>query len=233
MPRPCKLRPYLLDEWPKSDGRTFLAHAFAFYCSLEWGFAFAEIDAAFDPNASCEASVRSQVIGSAAILGRVFQQGRVETYARPFGGGSPRLLPQSIWELDDFKGRFAQSALDPATPYDPSAAPSHWIFVDTRQFDDMMGLIDGGAAAAVHLSTLRKRSDASAPTESQATRSDDRFLKKADVLALVPFSRSTLDDRIRKGLFPKGRDLGGGILVWWESEVRDWMDRHGQEPVGD
>lgn len=217
-------RPYLMADWPQSDGRTFLAHAFAFFCMLEWGHSFEEMDAAFDPASGCDERVRGQVIGAAQNFGRVIQQGRIETYARPIGGGPPRLLPRSAWELDDFGWRFGLSAIDPSSPFDRNAEPTHWIFVDSRQFDDILGLVQGdaprrGTTGPVH-DVPPENSRAAGPAAAPAS---DRYLRKADVLKLVPMSRSTFDDRVRKGLFPASHDLGGGIVVWWESEVQEWM----------
>jgi len=217
-------RPYLMDDWPKSDGRTFLAHAFAFFCMLEWGCSFEEMDAALDPASQCDPGIRFQILGAAKNFGRVLQQGRIETFARPFGGGAPRPLSQEVWELDEFTWRFGTAAIDPADPFNREAPPTHWIFVHTDQFDEILGLVQdvpakrGGRKAEPPASTIE-----TGPHDESEKPSEDRYLRKAEVLKLVPMSRSTLDDRVRKGLFPKSVDLGGGIVVWWESEIHDWM----------
>ena len=218
-------RPYLMADWPKSDGRTFLAHAFAFFCLLEWGSTFDQIDAALDPSAECDRHVRAQILGAVQNFGRVIQQRRIDTYARPFGGGSPRPLPQDIWELDDFSWRFGASAINPTDPFNKDASLTHWIFVDTDQFDEILGLTCGGHQRP---SPPKASAQAGILPEDRIELGarmigEDRYLRKAEVLKLVPMSRSTFDDRVRRGLFPKSVDLGGGIVVWWESEVRDWM----------
>lgn len=216
-------RPYLMADWPKSDGRTFLAHAFTFFCMLEWGHSTEEIDAAFDRAAECDRHVRDRILGAVQNLGHVIQQRRIESYARPLGGGSPQLLPQSVWELDDFSWRFGSSAINPADPFNRSANPTHWIFVDTDQFDDILGLAQGDGyrktppPASTLLDSAANQSDREAPIDR------DRYLRKSEVLKLVPMSRSTFDDRVRRGLFPASVDLGGGIVAWWESDVRRWM----------
>ena len=214
-------------DWPKSDGRTFLAHAFAFFCLLEWGYSFEELDAVFDPTSKCGDDTRRHVLGSVQNFGRVIQEGRIETYARPIGGGTPRLLPQSVWELDDFSWRFGTSAINPADAFNRAAEATHWIFVDTDQFDTAIGLVQDR--------TPVKKPTGRAPMPGVnvqealvgVSTASDRYLRKADVLKLVPMSRSTLDDRVRRGLVPASIDLGGGIIVWWESEVQDWMRTKG------
>ena len=71
------IRPYLMADWPTSDGRTFLAHAFAFFCMLEWGHSFDDMDAAFDPSSQCDPNVRIQILGAVQSFGRVIQGGRI------------------------------------------------------------------------------------------------------------------------------------------------------------
>lgn len=226
------LRPYLMAGWPKSDGRTFLAHAFAFFCMLEWGHSFEEMDAAFDPMAKCESLVRAQILGTVQNLGQVIQQGRIETYARPFGGGTPKLLPQKVWELDDFRWRFGSSAINPTDPFNQAAPLTHWIFVNTSEFDEVLGLVQDGTAKPQRSPApfTHDREHSSSVWADDMRPNADRYLRKADVLKLVPWSRSTFDDRVRRGLFPASHDLGGGIVVWWESEVLAWMREKGGRP---
>ena len=81
-------RPYLMTDWPKSDGRTFLAHAFAFFCVLEWGHSFEEMDAGLDPASGCDERVRGQVIGAAQNFGRVIQQDASRLTRGRSGAGS-------------------------------------------------------------------------------------------------------------------------------------------------
>ncbi len=230
------LNPYTMARQPESDGRTFLAKAFAFFCVLEWGYSDAEIEAGLLDDAVGDGGDMGQIAGAARLLGRAFMEGQVETYARPFGGGSPALLPRSSWELDDVRPRFARSAIDPSRPFDQAAAPTHWLFVNTAQFDALLGLLDGSVAppmaTAAAEAGLRADETGGGMTVIDVSSRSDRFIKKDAVLDLVPFSRSTLDDRVRKGTFPKSRHLGGGIVVWWESEVLAWMETHGRAGGG-
>jgi prophage regulatory protein len=225
-------RPYLMTDWPQSDGRTFLAHAFSFFCGIEWGMSFEEIDAAFDPHSACDGRIRQQIMGAVQNFGRVFQQGRITTYARPIGGGTPKPLSKEMWELDDFGWRFGASAIDPSDPFNPDAAPTHWIFVNTDQFDEILGLVQGDPPAQAK-DWESSSADARPPQIPETPRplaTEDRYLRKAEVLKLVPFSRSTLDDRVRRGLFPKSQNLGGGIVAWWLPDILEWMRDKGGRP---
>jgi prophage regulatory protein len=50
-------------------------------------------------------------------------------------------------------------------------------------------------------------------------------MRLPEVLRLCSFSRSTLYDKIAKGLFPKQVRLGENIVAWYESEVLAWIRR--------
>lgn len=54
----------------------------------------------------------------------------------------------------------------------------------------------------------------------------DRFAKPP-VPALIPISRSTLWDRVKKGLFPKPFKLGPKTTVWREPDIIAWQRAHG------
>ena len=97
--------------------------------------------------------------------------------------------------------------------------------MNSRQFDEVLGLVQD---SALNRRTTGPIYDVSpenghAAELAAAQAASDLYLRKADVLKLVPMSRSTFDDRVRKGLFPASHDLGGGIVVWRESEVQEWM----------
>ena len=56
-----------------------------------------------------------------------------------------------------------------------------------------------------------------------------RLLRVRDVLAIVPFSRTTLWRRVRSGSFPAPVRLGERIVAWRERDVRQWVDSRPQE----
>jgi predicted DNA-binding transcriptional regulator AlpA len=49
-----------------------------------------------------------------------------------------------------------------------------------------------------------------------------RLLSKAQVLQRVPFTYPTLWSWMRKGLFPRARQVGGKTC-WLESEINGWI----------
>jgi prophage regulatory protein len=63
------------------------------------------------------------------------------------------------------------------------------------------------------------------PNVASAHPSYDRLMRLPEVLRLCSFSRSTLYDKIAKGLFPKQVRLGENIVAWYESEVLAWIRR--------
>lgn len=226
---PGHIRPYTMNEQPDSDGRAFLARAFTFLCCAEWGYSAAEIEAALGDcgeggDADAE-DVRETVEMSVRQLGTIFLRGEVDTFARPFGGGAPSRLHKEVWEIDDFRPRFASSAIDPRTPYDPAAPHTHWLFVDAAQFDVVLGRAYGDANLEFTAPAV-PRPDA-APNELAPTGIvHERFLRMPEVLTLVGMSRSTLYGRMKAARFPRNIDLGGNIVAWRESEVREWMEGH-------
>lgn len=51
----------------------------------------------------------------------------------------------------------------------------------------------------------------------------DRLLRLPEVLRLCALGRSTLYEKIARGLFPKQVRLGENIVAWYESEIRAWI----------
>ena len=50
-----------------------------------------------------------------------------------------------------------------------------------------------------------------------------RILRKAEVLARIGFSYSTLKRKVRAGEFPAPVKLGPRSVGWFESEVDEWL----------
>lgn len=221
MSTPPTADPYEMEEEPTSEGRIFLAQAFTFCCALEWGFSPREISMALA--GAGDADVRARVAWAAREIGRCILHGGVESYARPFGGGTPIRLTKTQWELDDFAPRFAKSAIDPKNPFDPEARCTHWIFVDAEQFD----VIVGRYALVAPTSAAEIPAPAETPASPTSPPEPGRFLRMPEVLSLVGMSRSTMYERMKTGRFPKSVELGGNMVVWREMDVRSWMDRQG------
>lgn len=53
------------------------------------------------------------------------------------------------------------------------------------------------------------------------------FLRQAQVLALVPVSKSTLWRRVQSGEFPAPFKLSERVTVWRAEEVQAWMQVQG------
>lgn len=51
----------------------------------------------------------------------------------------------------------------------------------------------------------------------------DRLMRLPEVLRLCAFSRSTLYNKVAKGLFPKQVRLGENIVAWYESDILAWL----------
>ncbi len=49
-----------------------------------------------------------------------------------------------------------------------------------------------------------------------------KYLREAQVLARLPFSRSTLRRRIAKGTFPAPVEFGERVKAWLIEEVESW-----------
>jgi prophage regulatory protein len=50
-----------------------------------------------------------------------------------------------------------------------------------------------------------------------------RMLNEAQVLALIPISRTTLYRLEKKGAFPRSTYISANRRCWFESEVADWQ----------
>jgi len=50
------------------------------------------------------------------------------------------------------------------------------------------------------------------------------FLRQWQVLACIPFSKSTLWRRIQNGTFPQPIKLSERVTVWRVEAIRDWID---------
>jgi predicted DNA-binding transcriptional regulator AlpA len=221
----ARLRPYTMANPPTSNGRIFLAHAFNLLCTIEFGFPPEQIETVLEGGQSDPTWIASDVLMSVRNLGQVFLSGRVETFARPIGGGLPVRLGREMWELDDFVDRFATCAIDPQHPFDRERPRTHWLFVDAPQFEELLGLL------AQPVNSLRQRIEIAheppCKTPDQAAQKD-RFLRRTEVERLVGLSRSTIYSRMKDGRFPANLDIGG-VVVWREADVQHWMATRGVE----
>ncbi len=71
----------------------------------------------------------------------MFANGRLDTFARPLGGGKVVGIDAGLWELDEPLHRFATGAFNFELWADPEAPLTHRIFVDDVQFDDWLAAL--------------------------------------------------------------------------------------------
>jgi prophage regulatory protein len=60
-------------------------------------------------------------------------------------------------------------------------------------------------------------------SESDAPETAERMLDEAQVLALVPFGRTTLWRAEKDGRFPKSTYISPNRRAWFESDVIEWQ----------
>lgn len=215
--------PYFLDEPPTSVGRALLARAFEHWCVLHHGHSDEEIAAAFDPAGVVAPATRQQVAFAARLIGELIAAGELRTFARPFGGGSPERLPASHWELDDFRQRFARSALNPKMPFASDAEPTHWIFVDLEDFNR---IVEDSCADIMptRRQAVASRNDRDLSPDAVFTAVlEDRHVRMPELERRTGMSRSTIYRRIEAGRFPSSIPMDGNIAAWWESQIAEWL----------
>lgn len=218
-----RLSPYLLDEPPTSTGKALLARAFEHWCVLHHGYVGEDIAAAFDSGSAVAPEVRTRIAFAARLLGELIAAGRIRAFVRTFGGGSPVPMAASDWELDDFRPRFASSAVNAVSPFADGPEPTHWIFVDLEDFNRIVER----SCADVFTAPLNRARAASPPAQEDAARMpalfDDRHVRMPELQRRTGMSRSTIHRRIAAGRFPEKIPMDGNISAWWESEIAGWL----------
>lgn len=59
--------------------------------------------------------------------------------------------------------------------------------------------------------------------EAEMEGKPQRFLRLADVLVRIPYSRSTIYQLVAQGKFPKPISLGDRAVAWVEADIDKWM----------
>ena len=65
----------------------------------------------------------------------------------------------------------------------------------------------------------------SLPSRPAPVLPDTGFLRQPQVLAFVPFSKSTLWRRIQARTFPQPLKLSARVTVWRAEDIRNWIAR--------
>lgn len=218
--------PYTMEVQPRSPDRVFLARAFSLFCTIHRGLPDDEIERAF--READEASTVSYVRMASGLIGDLLATGSIRSFARPFGGGEALGLPSSAWEIDDVRARFASCAIDPSRPFDDEAAPTHWIFLDLGDWNDVVeaSVADEPHAVAVPSARVGKPVAAIGTVVDRPASdpvSSDRLLRLPEVERRTGLSKSTIYRRIGGGRFPASVPMTGNIALWRESDVVRWI----------
>ena len=214
---------YLLDDPPRSAGRMLLSRVLEEFVAIEWGIGPDDLAEHFGPGTLAGEDARqvSDWIRSAcrAIVDLALAE-RLQTYARPLGGGLPVEIDPSLWEIDDPRARFATSAIALKAPFDSLAPPTHWIFADAGDVAEMTTRLCGGPLP--HPSPDAAFAE-DFPDDEAAVTAQGKFLRIAEVAARTGMSRSTIYVKIERGEFPEPVRLGSRFSRWREAAVEGWI----------
>lgn len=174
--------------------------------------------------------MRQRVRDAVRQFGALLAAKAVLSFARPKGGGLPVAIRPEHWELDNWRMRFATSAIAPDRPFDESAARTHWIFLDLDGFND---LVEASVADVVPRSAVRRtvggrKPNLAAPADLELGRIEagaalDRHIRLPELLHLTGMSRSILYSRIKEGRFPRSEEQEGTMASWRESRIAEWL----------
>lgn len=174
--------------------------------------------------------------------------GKLDSFARPLGGGEVVPIPREHWELDDPLPRFATGAFNLERWWNSSKELTHRIFVDARQFDRWLAslkplgpltnrqveaIVDPQtrAARAVANQAVTHASGQKLLSEQQSNLPRDPpgvgpvLLTVKEVSELVRRSSSSIYADIKKGTFPEGIKFNSSTR-WMETEVLAWIAEH-------
>lgn len=171
------------------------------------------------------ATIREELLGAQArlnLVARTIQhlvlEGSLQTFMRPIGGSIEHAveIKGSWWELDDPLPRLAWCGLDVAAPLDPSAAPTHWIFVDRD-----------GLTSGVADSKLVEFFDPG-PPEPQPAGYSEQIIDEVSSLLLVAFGSNGAE--VKKNQFRKLIDEKRGCDVSQANWLAAWKQATAQHP---
>jgi prophage regulatory protein len=113
--------------------------------------------------------------------------------------------------------------LDASKPFDDSLPPSHWIFFDIDDFNEILEASCDEAARP----RPRPPADVAAPPPERDIRSfqpfGDNHVRLPEVERRTGMSRATIYRRIAEGRFPEQISMAGNIAAWRESELAEWL----------
>lgn len=230
-----------------SHGRKALTAAFADVVRTRAGFPPQELSnifAAAEDDGENDAA-RDLVRLDAEHLARTFSSGRLETFARPLGGGKIVPIDQALWEVDDVLPRFATGAFNMDQWANAGTPLTHRIFVDGAAFDTWLAalkplgplqrrqieeIVDPQLRAARAVATRQialqpetaSNAEEQLPVAGSLAGVGPELLSIDEVSDLIGRSRSTIYDDEKKGAFPQRLKLGSSTR-WMKSEVLAWI----------
>lgn len=69
----------------------------------------------------------------------------------------------------------------------------------------------------------------SIPSQSPPVLPSVGFLRQAQVLKIIPISKSTLWRRVQSRAFPEPVKLSERVTVWRVEDIRQWIDAQGRQ----
>lgn len=230
-----------------SSGRRPLTSAFGDLVSCRAGFPPHELPGIFRaPEDEGENdAIRDLVRLRADHLAATFVTGRLQTFARPLGGGEAVAVDALMWELDDPLPRFATGAFNLEQWWDAKALPTHRLFVDAKEFDRWLAALkplgfltnqqveeivdpQKRAARAVAAENIAANHPEDTDRHDRPVHSDPPgagpiLLDIKEVSELIKRSRSTIYKMEAKGEFPEPLKLGASTR-WKRDEVVAWIE---------
>ena len=200
-------QPYGNDEAPVSAGKVILADFLESFLDA-WPAWSGDLPATFDNPGEDGEELRSAI----RFLGHLILEGDIKSYVRPLGGGEIERFPPEKWEIDDFVPRFRRCACDPLNWTDPSAEPTHWVFVNGEDVENFLKSWEVG---------FDPENNSATPLRTPLL--DEDMLRLPSVLQRTGLSRSTLYDQIKKGQFPAPLRISERSSGWRASEVEQWI----------
>lgn len=149
---------------------------------------------------------RRAIIHVARFIARQAVAGTLRTYARPMPGGLPEELPSHFWELFDPRPRIASCSFNLEDPTNPSASPTHFIFVDA---EDLQNAINGikptdRVNLIPELDGATERSDPYVVSTLEVT----SWLKKRHGRSRMPLDSSHVPPKCRRKIWKPCRRRG-------------------------
>lgn len=208
-------KPYGPDESPVSAGKVTLAEFLEEFLDA-WPASNCNLPHTFTDSGEDGDGLRSAI----RFLGHLILEGDIKTYVRPMGGGQIESFPPEKWEIDDFAPRFRHCACDPINWMNPSAKPTHWIFVNGEDVENFLKTWEEGPDP---------ENNSVSPPGTPVRQAD--ILRLPSVLQRTGLSRSTLYDLIKKGRFPKPFKITERSSGWRSSDIEEWLVGLGHLPL--